>query len=284
MPPSSALIVFHPSKPDAVAASQKAQSKLLQFGASVQSVSQADAAQMTALPEGIDFVVSLGGDGTLLTSAHLAAPAGAPIFGAHFGRFGFVAQVRPNELEMRLDQALKGDCSVQSRVMVSARGTEAPLYGLNEVAIYRQSQAPLLEFGIVIDGVELSSYPADGIIVSTPTGSTAYSLSVGGPVVDPTVEALTVVSISPHTLSIRPLMLPATSKIEVKVLNGGRQQTKAVRGSRLTADGARHQLVQVGESVEISRAPFDAKIIVFEKGEFIDKLRNRLQWGARVNE
>jgi len=282
---SHVLLVYNAGKADAVRHAQQAARSLRARGHEVVLADQHTAALWEQLPEPqIELVVTLGGDGTLLTGAHLAAPAGVPVLGVHLGRFGFIAQVEPEALEEALARWQQGDYVLQERLMVQARvvGETRLAWALNEVALLRHPTSPMLDFSIHINGLPLTTYPADGSLVATPTGSTAYALSAGAPVVHPETEALILTPISPHTLGARPLVLPPTARIDIRI---GCEATGDPEVQVLmTADGRRHQWLTVGQTVAISAAPFRARLLVFNEGEFFEKLRDRLLWGVRVNE
>ena len=165
----------------------------------------------------VDFVVSLGGDGTILTAAHMAAPNGIPILGVHMGRFGFMAATVPENLYGCLERILGGDMEVEERLMVQVevwRRAECVYreVGLNEILV-RGTHSNLLNFQTFLRDALFAEFPADGVIVATPTGSTGYSLSAGGPIVGPTVQALVITALCPHTLSARPLLVPCDELI-----------------------------------------------------------------------
>src|SRR5690242_14859200 len=168
-----------------------------------------------------EFVLSLGGDGTILTAARLAAPYGIPILGVHMGRFGFIAETHPGDLYPHLEEILQGQMQVEERVMVRADVWREGrcIYsgvGLNDAQI-KSAMSHILDLKTYLGGAEFATYPADGIIVAAPTGSTAYSLSAGGPLVAPTVQALIITPICPHTLSARPLVVPGDEVIEIEI-------------------------------------------------------------------
>ncbi len=279
------LLIYNAGKAEAVRHTQETARYLRAQGHEVVLADQQTAVSWEQLPDpNIALVVTLGGDGTLLTGAHLAAPAGVPILGVHLGRFGFIAQVEPEGLQHALDRWQKGDFTLQERLMVQARvaGEVRLAWALNEIALLRHPTAPMLDFAIAINGLPLTTYPADGSLVATPTGSTAYALSAGAPVMHPEMEAMILTPISPHTLGARPLVLPPTARIDITVgcAATGDPEVQVL----MTADGRRHQWLTVGQTITVSVAPFRAKLLVFNEGEFFEKLRDRLLWGVRVNE
>lgn len=284
------LIIYHAGKPSAAQAAEQARHWLESHNCPVSLVDQQEAARWESLPSPTpDLVVCLGGDGTLLTGAWLAAPANIPVLGAHLGRFGFIAQIRPENLQSALQSWFQDECQIQERLMIQARVDHEPnaIYGLNEIAMLRAPTAPMLTFGIRINGRELTSYPADGTLVSTSTGSTGYALSTGAPVMHPEVQAMILAAISPHTLGARPLVLPPSATVSITIEPHPNEDVGSAidrQEALLTADGNRHRVVAPGQVVEITQSPYKTRLLVFNEGDFLEKLRNRLLWGARVNE
>jgi NAD+ kinase len=279
------LIIYNAGKPDAARHTQETAQWLRAVGYGVVLADQPTAARWSQLPDPkIALVMTLGGDGTLLTGAALAAPAGVPLLGVHLGRFGFIAQVEPNEIIDALQRWQSGNYQVQERLMAQARleGETRVSVALNEITLLRTPTAPMLDFTICINDLLLTTYPADGSLVATPTGSTAYALSAGAPVVHPQTEALILTPISPHTLGARPLVLPPTARISITIRCAATNEPDAQ--VIMTADGRRHQTLRMGQTVHITAAPFRVKLLSFNEGEFFEKLRDRLLWGARVNE
>jgi NAD+ kinase len=226
-----------------------------------------------------DLLITLGGDGTILAASHLGAPAGVPILGVHMGRFGFIAEARPDTLFAELENVLDGRGREEQRMML--RGTVwrggsqiHTSIGLNEVVLSKGARARMLELDTQFAGGYQMHYPADGVVVSTPTGSTAYALSAGGPLVSPTVQALLVVPICPHTLSARPLVVPAEERLRVRVSG---------EDALFSADGTNVLNLLPGDIVEIARAEFCTRLVVCERDGFYRKLRKRLLWGERLN-
>ena len=279
------LIIYNAGKPDAARHTQETAQWLRAVGYGVVLADQPTAARWSQLPDPkIALVMTLGGDGTLLTGAALAAPAGVPLLGVHLGRFGFIAQVEPDEVIDALQRWQSGNYQVQERLMAQARleGETRVSVALNEITLLRTPTAPMLDFTICINDLLLTTYPADGSLVATPTGSTAYALSAGAPVVHPQTEALILTPISPHTLGARPLVLPPTARISITIRCAATNEPDAQ--VIMTADGRRHQTLRMGQTVHITAAPFRVKLLSFNEGEFFEKLRDRLLWGARVNE
>src|SRR5579872_35674 len=182
----------------------------------------------------VAFIITLGGDGTILTAAREAAPCGIPILGVHMGRFGFIAETHPADLYGNLEEILAGRVRIEERLMVRAdimRG-ETCIYsgfGLNDVVL-KSKTTHLLNLKTRIGGAFFATYPADGIVVSTPTGSTGYALSANGPLVAPCIDAFVLAPICPHTLSARPIVVPADETMEIEVDTDGHEALLAIDG------------------------------------------------------
>ena len=222
-----------------------------------------------------DLVVAFGGDGTLIRAAHLCSETGAPILGVYYGRFGFVTQCTPDEVESSISAFFEGESAIESRMMISAQlrrgGNEITnIHALNEIVLQRAANARMMTIGVSIDNHRLTSYPADGVMVSTPTGSTAYNLSAGGPILDPNIQAIVLTALSPHTLSARPLVLRPDSEIVFSVQSRG--------DSLLSADGQSRLHILSGDEMHIRRSPRVTNLVSVEKDDFLIKLGQRLFW------
>ncbi len=226
-----------------------------------------------------DLLISFGGDGTLIRAAHSASARGTPILGVYFGRFGFVTQCQPSEIGAALSQFFDGKSKIEDRMMIRTElwrndVSVATLHSLNEAALQRAATTRMLHFGVIIDGQDLTSYPADGVIVATPTGSTAYNLSAGGPIVDPTVEAIIVTAITPHTLAARPLVLHPSSVVELSV------ETKG--DAILSADGQSRLNMLSGDHIRVTRSDRVTRLITINEHDFLTKLSEKLDWGHSI--
>jgi NAD+ kinase len=223
------------------------------------------------------LLLVLGGDGTLLAAARLAGPRGIPILPINMGSLGFLTSFTLEELYPVLEDTLAGRSSLSQRVMLSVEleraGKLIETQGvLNEAVINKGALARMIELELTVDAEFVCRYRADGLIVATPTGSTAYSLSAGGPIVHPTVKSFIITPICPHTLSDRPLVIGDSSTIELK-LSGN---TESVF---LTIDGQRGIPLQSTDRVRISRAKELLKLIQPPKKSYFEILRNKLKWG-----
>lgn len=226
--------------------------------------------------EDADMLLSVGGDGTFLSSAVLAAGRGLPVMGVNLGRMGFLSENRPEDVA---EAILSGDYTIENRTMLRADvATGDPVvdswpYALNEMSV-RRSGAAMLGVDVVIDGVQLPTYWADGLVVSTSSGSTAYSLSVGGPIVLPESRVLIISPIAPHNLNVRPLVIPDSSEICLKMHS---------RDGRFEFS-ADNRTCEVGEGVQIciSVAQFSLKRVRLNRSNFINALTDKLFWGEDV--
>jgi NAD+ kinase len=281
-------LLVHTDKPDALRFTREAVEWLSQHG--LQVLLEPEIARALDMPEyqcdesalcQSDLLIALGGDGTILRASHLAAPRAIPILGVHLGRFGFIAQVKPQDLRAAIARVQAGEYTIEKRLMVRAiayREGEpiCDALALNEVVVTKGAVARMITLQTYVNDTFLATYSADGLVVSTPTGSTAYSLSAGGAIVDPACEVLLLTPICAHTLSARPLILPAEKQVKVVVT--------ADNGEfHLQADGGEAVSLLSGDAVRVFRAQERTHLIVFDPDEFYTKLRDRLLWGERVN-
>ena len=227
-----------------------------------------------------DLVMVMGGDGTFLSAARMMAPVGTPLLGVDLGGFGFLAEEEPGLVLADIQRVLDGDFDVEERLMLSVAlrrngGIHQDFLGLNDAVIATGSFRRLVLLTLSVDEQEVGQFAADGLIISTPTGSTAYSLSAGGPIIDPSVEAVLITAICPHTLSTRPLVVGAAAELRVTV-EPPRQPHEDLA---LTVDGQETIGLVPGDSVEISRARFRTRVVHFGLTNFYDRLRTKLRWG-----
>jgi NAD+ kinase len=225
------------------------------------------------------FAIVLGGDGTLLAAARVFAQSCVPILGVNLGSLGFLTEVPLSELYANLEAAINGSCEIDSRTMLCCqlwRGGQliSEHDALNDIVAAQGAIARMSDFLVSIDGLFVSNYKADGLIVATPTGSTAYSLAAGGPVVVPTVDALIITPISPHALTNRPLVVQGG--VEVKVSASLRQNE-----AFLTVDGQVGIPLQDGDEIICRRAGRCVNLIRVNGNRFFEVLRNKLHWGER---
>jgi NAD+ kinase len=223
-----------------------------------------------------EFVVVLGGDGTLLSAARAIGPAEIPLLAVNLGSLGFLTEVRLDELYTTLAAAVEGKCPVESRSLLDCRllrdGTEVAHYHALNDAVVKSTVARLIGFAVSINEERVMEYQADGVIVATPTGSTAYSLAAGGPVFMPSVEAILLTPICPHSLTHRPLVVGANASITVRLEKGG--------DGFLSVDGQVGMPVGQGDQIVCRKAFYTVKLLRIRKS-FFDVLRSKLRWGQR---
>jgi NAD+ kinase len=226
-----------------------------------------------------DFVVVLGGDGTLLSTARSVAHAGIPILGVNLGSLGFLTEIRHDEINEALVAVDAGKCDLSLRSLLHCqvrRGDEclANYDALNECVLNQSAVARINEFELLIDGVFVANYKADGLIISTPTGSTAYSLAAGGPILSPDLPGFVITPVASHALTNRPLVVPDTAVIEAR-LGFSRQQ------GYLSVDGQLGEPLQDGDVVYCRRSKFQVRLFKMPQRSFYDVLRSKLKWGER---
>lgn len=235
--------------------------------------------EVNDLIKGDDFnaaiALSIGGDGTFLRTAQRVGEKEIPILGINTGHLGYLADVTVNEANDKLQNLLDGKYHVESRTMIAVTSPDARLdlwrYALNEVAILKEDTSSMIEMEATVDDSHLATYLADGLIVSTPTGSTGYNLSVGGPIVAPSAPVWAISPVAAHSLTMRPLIVADDSVISVTTRS--RSETY-----RISLDG-RSQTLPVGTTIEMRRAPFVTRVIQRLDHRFTDTLRSKLLWG-----
>ncbi len=229
----------------------------------------------------VQCMMVLGGDGTLLHSARLAANLGVPIFGVNLGHLGFLTEVAIPHLYDAMECLLAGRYTIEERMMLQASvvrngHTYEPIIGLNDAVITKGAFARMIVFDTLVDGQLFNTYHADGVIISTPTGSTAYSLSAGGPIVLPDLELMVVTPICPHALWARPLVIAADSEVQVVL----RSKLGEVM---LTIDGQHGMHLRFGDLIKVRKAMHRAKFIKLSNQTFFDILNEKLKEGDGTN-
>ncbi|NLN79592.1 MAG: NAD(+)/NADH kinase [Armatimonadetes bacterium] len=230
-----------------------------------------------------DLLVVLGGDGTMLRWSRLAAPHSTPMLGVNFGHYGFITEIEPDVMEESLSKVLSGDYHISERVVLCASVVRkdkpiATYYALNDVVVSKGPFARMASLRTYVNERFIVTYAADGIIISSPTGSTAYSLSAGGPVVHQDVSVLIVTPVCPHTLNVRSMVVPDTEKIQI-IGECSQSESELM----LTLDGQLGERLGCEDVVEVGKAEFAAKLIQFNPHSFYDKLQTRMRWGERYN-
>jgi NAD+ kinase len=231
----------------------------------------------TELAASVDLIVVLGGDGTMISTARLLDNRSVPVLGINFGRLGYLTEVRVEEMTGALDSILAGECRIDRRVMLAAelwRGDTRLVRNrvLNDVVVSKSALARIIEIEARLDGQLVNVFRADGLIVSTPTGSTAYNLSAGGPIVYPSMNAVVITPICPHTLSNRPLVVADTAEIEV-TLRTPREEVA------LTLDGQVGVPLEAGDRVRITKSRTTFNLVQPPDRNYFEVLRGRLKWG-----
>ena len=226
----------------------------------------------------MDFMLVLGGDGTFLSCARAVEHHDTPILGIHLGDLGFLAKVTLDDIFQRLDQVAKGDYLIEKRSMVKAvlrkRNGEKVLYGLNDFVVTSGESHRLLVSEVFVNGSRVSEYRSDGLIVATPTGSTAYSLSSGGPIIAPDVDSFVITPISAHSLNSRPLVVSNKSSIEIKFSNYNQDII-------FITDGQLHEKLRPNDIALISNSNFQIGLIDFDDTDYFNTLRTKMGWGTR---
>ncbi|MGH8308068.1 MAG: NAD(+) kinase [Gammaproteobacteria bacterium] len=248
---------------------------LLESNASVQF---ADRDQLTSQA---DLAIVIGGDGTLLRAVHVFNSRPVPLVGVNLGRLGFLTDISPDAMARDLRAILRGDYHAEQRMLLDAEvmqdtGTSPCVPALNDVVIQKADGGRLIEFETHVDGRFVCAHRADGIIIATPTGSTAYALSGGGSILHPTLDAVTLVPICPHALGDRPIVVQGDSKIEIVISNthGGRAQ--------VTTDGQDTQLLDAGDRVRVGRSVSSVTFIHPQGHDYYWILRTKLRWGRAL--
>jgi len=232
----------------------------------------------TTIARQADLIIAVGGDGTMLYAAGLAQSQGVPLLGVNRGRLGFLADITPNEMLDGVDRILEGNYTQESRLLVSARimrGTEtqSSAIALNDVVVQRRETGRMLDLRTSIAGRYVNTHSGDGLIVATPTGSTAYALSCGGPIIDPTLDALVIVPVCPHTLSDRPIVIPADFEVDVTLLP--RADIKA----EVAIDGRSIGELSADDRLLIRKAENRVTLIHPPGYDFYEILLTKLHWG-----
>ena len=224
----------------------------------------------------IDYVISMGGDGTLLKAASKVGARSVPIIGINMGRLGYLADVPATDIKEAIERLYSGDYVTENHSVIEATAMRGSLSGcpraLNDIAVLKQDNASMITIHARIDGKELITYQADGLIISTPTGSTAYSLSNGGPIIMPATDVLCLTPVAPHSLSVRPIVVPAKAEITLTVESRSHNYLVAIDG--------RSEKLPERTTLRIRRAPYEVKIVKRHGGGYITTLRGKMMWGA----
>jgi len=230
------------------------------------------------IAEAVDLIITVGGDGTILHAANLAQNYDTPLLGINRGQLGFLADIKPNEMQSDISQILEGKFTKEARMMLKVRieKSDGNIYedrALNDIALQRSETGRMLNFTTSVSNQYINNHSGDGIIIATPTGSTAYSLSCGGPIIDPEINCYVLVPICPHTLSDRPIVMPDTKSIEIKLQQNNKNKAE------ITIDG--RSICDFTESDKLLITKSNKKtILIHPHGyDYYETLRSKLHWG-----
>jgi NAD+ kinase len=237
-------------------------------------------AELASLPAKADLCIVVGGDGTLIACARLMADNGVPLAGVNLGRLGFLTDVPADGAGAAIGAILDGDFAPEQRLLLAGsvrRGKKTLISALamNDVVVSRGAVGSMIEFAVTVDGEFIYSLRADGLIVATPTGTTAYALSAGGPILHPALQAIALVPISPHTLSNRPVAIRSSSKVEITLVRG--------QDARANFDVQGHQQLEPGDVVHVQAAPKPATLLHPKGYRYFGMLRQKLRWTERAS-
>ena len=225
-----------------------------------------------------DMVISLGGDGTFLKAANRVGSKQIPILGINTGRLGFLADISPEEMKETFDEIRDGRYDIEKRSVLQVtcndgRRLKTP-YALNEIAVLKRDSSSMISIHTAINGAPLTTYQADGLVVATPTGSTAYSLSVGGPIIVPHSNSIVLTPVAPHSLNVRPIVLCDDCRITLRVESRSHNYLVAIDG--------RSESCSESTVLTLSRADYDIRVVKRTSHRYFDTLRNKMMWGADV--
>ena len=245
-------------------------------GAGVHTVLEAD------LARDADLIVAIGGDGTMLHAARMAAMADVPVLGINRGRLGFLADVGPEQMVQSLDDALGGRCQAERRMLLAAHiladGQPIDALALNDVVVAKRETGRMVDVRTWVNGAYVNTHVGDGFIIATPTGSTAYALSCGGPIVHPSLDAVVLVPVCPHTLSDRPIVVPAGSVVEIELADRFESRAQVVCDGIVLCD------LDPGVRLRIERARVSATLLHPPGHDYYRILRSKLHWGRGTRE
>ena len=239
---------------------------------------QVDRVDKSELAAKADLMIAIGGDGTMLYAGNLARTSNVPLLGVNRGRLGFLADVSPDEMLTSVDHILKGDYTCESRSLLTATlsradGNSVTATAFNDVVLQRCATGRMVDVVASIDGEYVNTHSGDGLIVATPTGSTAYALSCGGPIIEPSLDAMVVVPVCSHTLTDRPIVIPASKTIEIRVLERSDAQAEA------TIDGHAIGDVSPDDVLTVTKSTHCIRLIHPPGYNFFSILRSKLFWG-----
>ncbi|MCG6552328.1 MAG: NAD(+)/NADH kinase [Candidatus Magnetominusculus sp. LBB02] len=231
------------------------------------------------IPHHVGLIIALGGDGTMLAASRLAAPKSIPLFGINLGGLGFITEVNKSEIYEVIEKVVSGECDIEERIMLDATvirsGQRAAGFTvLNDIVLNKGALARIFDTEVSIDGRYVTTYKADGLIFATPTGSTAYSLSAGGPILHPAMRCIALTPICSHTLTNRPIVVPDTALIEAVVKTGSEDIC-------LTMDGQMGFHLKEDDTIEIRKSAYKTSLVIPYERDYFQILREKLKWGQR---
>ena len=231
----------------------------------------------TKNPPEVDFLLCLGGDGTLISGVRIFSNPSVPVLGVHLGGLGFLAQITPEVLIDKLESVKKEEFKIQDRLVLSAKisNNDNSFFAVNDFVVQNETSFRVTSLSLYIDNQHVSDYKSDGIIISTPTGSTAYSLSSGGPIVQPDVFSIVITPIAPHSLTSRPLVLPSDVEVEFRFNEESEDNLK------LIVDGQNIINFTKDSTVKLSQAKHHLRFITFKDYNYYETLKNKMIWGKR---
>jgi NAD+ kinase len=231
----------------------------------------------TQNPPEVDFLLCFGGDGTLISGVRIFSDPSVPVLGVHLGGLGFLAQITPEVLIDKLEAVKNNEFKIQDRLVLSAKISDNnnSFYAVNEFVVQNETSFRVTSLSLFIDNQHVSDYKSDGIIISTPTGSTAYSLSSGGPIIQPDVFSIIVTPIAPHSLTSRPLVLPPDVEVEFRF------NADSEKNLNLIVDGQNIIKFTSQSTVKLSQAKHHLKFITFKDYNYYETLKNKMIWGKR---
>ncbi|MAZ77428.1 MAG: NAD(+) kinase [Legionellaceae bacterium] len=231
-----------------------------------------------ALGEQTDLIITVGGDGNLLSAARIAAPNNIPILGINRGKFGFLTDIRPDEINQQVPEILSGNYHEEKRFMLNAtvEGQKKALLGLNDIIVTPDNTSRMIEFEITVDNNFMCSQRSDGMIIATPTGSTAYALSAGGPILHPDLNSIVMVPMFPHSLNNRPIVISGDSEISICI------PENRTTAARATADGQNDLPLAIGSKLTIKKNNQSLRLLHPKDYNYFETLRGKLHWGHKI--
>jgi len=231
------------------------------------------------LPTDVEFMLSLGGDGTMLSAVSIIQDSGLPIAGINFGRLGFLATINKTELEDSLSQIINKSYTLQKRALLTVEADDISLFNgrnfaLNDITVFRYDSSAMITVNAHINGELLNAYWADGLIIATPTGSTAYSLSCGGPIIMPGSGNFVITPISPHNLNVRPIVISSEFELELEI--------ESRTGKYILSCDSQNETLSTSTKLKIKKAPFFINLIRLSNDGYFSTLREKLLWGIDV--